>query len=178
LDGPTLFSSSIVRQCRRNLEVLRAQRGGVSREQRLLADAMLGKLVTYLRMCGYDTVYAPDAGLTDDDAIRALARAEERTLLTRNRDLGARAADAVVLTSKNIDGKLAELADAGVELSLSEPCRCGNCNGELERVPPTTETPEHAPDPAETDVWQCHSCGQRFWKGSHWDDVAGRLAGH
>jgi uncharacterized protein with PIN domain len=150
----------------------------VSREQRLLADAMLGRLATYLRMCGYDTVYAPDAGLTDDDDIHALARADGRTLLTRDRELGARAADAVVLTSKNIDDKLAELAAAGVELSLAEPCRCGNCNGQLERVSPTTETPEYAPDPAETDVWQCRSCGQRFWQGSHWEDVAGRLAGY
>jgi len=139
---------------------------------------MLGRLATYLRMCGYDTVYAPDAGLTDDDEIHALARTDGRTLLTRDRELGARAADAVVLTSKNIDGKLAELAAAGVALSLAEPCRCGNCNGPLGRVSPATETPEYAPDPAETDVWQCRDCGQQFWKGSHWADVAGRLAGY
>ena len=145
--------------------------------ERLLADAMLGRLVTYLRMCGHDTVYAPDAGLEDDDEIRAVAREESRRLLTRDRELGARAADAVVLTSKNIDDKLAELAAAGVELSLTEPCRCGNCNGQLKRVSPATETATHAPDPATTDVWQCRDCGQQFWKGSHWADVAERLAG-
>jgi uncharacterized protein with PIN domain len=146
--------------------------------ERLLADAMLGRLVSYLRMCGHDTVYAPEVSLVDDDDIRGFAREEGRRLLTRDRELGARTADAVVLTSKEIDGKLAELAAAGVELSLAEPCRCGNCNGQLECVPPATETPGHAPDPAETDVWRCQSCEQRFWKGSHWADVAERLAGH
>ena len=139
---------------------------------------MLGRLATYLRMCGYDTVYVPDAGLEADSDIRAFARAEGRKLLTRDRELGARAADGLVLTSKNIDDKLAELAAAGVELSLSEPCRCGNCNGQLERASPAAETPEHTPDPAETDIWRCRACGQHFWKGAHWADVAGRLAGH
>jgi len=146
--------------------------------ERLLADAMLGRLVSYLRMCGHDTVYAPDAGLADDNDIRAVAREEGRRLLTRDRELGARTADAVVLTAKDIDGKLAELAATGVALSLAEPCRCGNCNGQLGCVPPATKTPGYAPDPAETDVWRCQSCKQRFWKGSHWSDVAERLAGY
>ncbi|ERH09170.1 MAG: hypothetical protein J07HX64_00923 [halophilic archaeon J07HX64] len=60
----------------------------MSRE-RLLADAMLGRLVSYLRMCGHDTVYAPDAGLEEDDDIRAVAREEGRRLLTRDRELGS-----------------------------------------------------------------------------------------
>jgi hypothetical protein len=37
--------------------------------------------------------------------------------------------------------------------------------------------PEYAPDPEDTDVWRCIDCGQFFWKGSHWDDVADTLAG-
>ena len=149
----------------------------MSRES-LLADAMLGRLVSYLRMCGHDTVYAPDAGLEDDDDIRAVARKEDRRLLTRDRELGARTANAVVLTSKELDGKLAELAAAGVDLSLAEPCRCGSCNGCLERVSSAAETPDYAPDPVETDVWRCQSCEQLFWRGSHWSNVAKRLAKH
>jgi uncharacterized protein with PIN domain len=30
---------------------------------RLFVDAMLGRLVTYLRMCGYDMAYALDEGI-------------------------------------------------------------------------------------------------------------------
>jgi uncharacterized protein with PIN domain len=139
---------------------------------------MLGRLVTYLRMCGYDAVYTTDAGLTDDD-IRAFAREEGRTLLTRDRDLAARAADGLVLTARDIDDQLRELADAGFDLSLpEEPQRCSTCNGPLAGVDPGGSTPEHAPDPGETGVWRCRQCGQHFWKGSHWTDVAQRLAGH
>ena len=39
---------------------------------RLLLDAMLGKLATYLRMCGHDAAYALDRGVEADDAVRDL----------------------------------------------------------------------------------------------------------
>jgi uncharacterized protein with PIN domain len=140
---------------------------------------MLGRLVTYLRMCGYDTVYSLGEDLDSDDEILAVARAEERTLLTRDRDLAARAADGVLLTAREIDDQLAELAAAGFDLSLpAEPQRCSTCNGPLVRVGPDEPTPEYAPAASGTDVWRCEQCGQHFWKGSHWTDVAQRLAGH
>jgi len=34
-----------------------------------LLDTMLGKLATYLRMCGYDTAYALDEEAEADDAL-------------------------------------------------------------------------------------------------------------
>ena len=139
---------------------------------------MLGRLVTYLRMCGYDAVYSPDEELESDDALHEFARAENRTLLTRDRELAARARDAVLLESRDIEDQLAELDAAGFELELpEEPRRCSNCNGRVEPVAPTETTPEYAPTAAETDIWRCEACGQHFWKGSHWDDVARRLAG-
>ncbi|SFS02638.1 hypothetical protein SAMN05216559_2670 [Halomicrobium zhouii] len=154
---------------------------------RLLLDTMCGKLATYLRMCGYDAAYALDAGegesidsrdAPDDDELLARADAEDRTILTRDRRLADRAADAVLLTERDVADQLRELADVGFNLDLpDEPSRCGNCNSTLEPVDATESTPEHAPDPAETDVWRCVDCGQCFWQGSHWDDVAETLAG-
>ena len=35
-------------------------RGEREPTERVLLDAMLGKLATYLRMCGHDAAYAPD----------------------------------------------------------------------------------------------------------------------
>jgi len=35
-----------------------------------LLDVMLGKLVTYLGTCGYETLYAVEEGLEADDAIQ------------------------------------------------------------------------------------------------------------
>ena len=145
---------------------------------RLLCDAMLGKLATYLRMCGYDAAYALDDGLEADDAVLDRLRDGGRTLVTRDRSLARRAPEAVLLTEREIDDQLCELAAAGFELDLADrPDRCGVCNGPLEAVDDDERTPEYAPDPADIAVWRCVDCGQHFWKGSHWDDVAETLAG-
>ncbi|MFC7135202.1 MULTISPECIES: Mut7-C RNAse domain-containing protein [Salinibaculum] len=145
--------------------------------EQLLLDTMLGKLATYLRMCGYDTAYALDDGLEADDAVLARSRESGRTLVTRDRQLARRAPDAVLLTEREVDDQLRELSAAGYALELAdEPARCGVCNSPVERVAADERTPEYAPDPGETAVWRCVTCGQHFWKGSHWDDVGETLA--
>jgi len=143
----------------------------------LVLDAMLGKLATYLRMCGYDTAYALDRDAEADDALLALAETEGRRLVTRDAGLARRATDAVLLTEREVADQLREFAAAGFELELSaEPVHCGTCNAPVEVVDRTEPTPEYAPDPAETELWRCRDCGQHFWRGSHWDDVAETLA--
>lgn len=139
---------------------------------RLLLDAMCGGLRSYLRMCGHDTAYAPDRDVEADDRVLALARAEGRTLVTRDRELGRRVPDTVVLDAHAVEAQLRELRAAGVSLDLERPSRCGRCNGRLERA---TGAPAYAPDGADP-VWRCVDCGQYFWKGSHWADVRETLA--
>ncbi|MFB6103707.1 MAG: Mut7-C RNAse domain-containing protein [Halobacteriaceae archaeon] len=144
-------------------------------DTRIVCDAMLGRLATYLRMCGYDTVYVLEEDAEADEAVAAIARDTGRVLVTRDRALATRVDDAICLSSTDIDGQLNELVAAGVDLSLSTPTRCSRCNGRLERVTPDTSTPADEPDPGTTPVWACRACGQRYWQGSHWDDVADRL---
>lgn len=146
-------------------------------ERRLLLDVMLGKLSTYLRMCGYDAAYALDRDVEADDRLLSIARDEDRTLLTRDRELAARAPDSVVVTSTAIEAQLRELTDAGLALSLADPpSRCGRCNGRLEPVDAGERTPADVPDPDEARVWRCLACRQYFWRGSHWEDVGETLA--
>ncbi|MFB6309482.1 MAG: Mut7-C RNAse domain-containing protein [Haloarculaceae archaeon] len=143
--------------------------------ERLLLDVMLGKLATYLRMCGYDAAYALDREIENDDAVRAVANQEERLLVTRDADLAA-AADGLLLDARDPTDQLRELAAAGFDLTLpAEPERCSTCNHPLEAVG-VEPTPDYAPDPAVEDVWRCPDCGQHFWKGSHWDDVRSTLS--
>ena len=147
---------------------------------RLLLDSMLGTLATYLRMCGYDAAYVLDgidpADDPGDDAIVERARASGRTILTRDRDLAARADDALLFRSREIEEQLSELDAAGYDLSLdADPARCGSCNGEVSPVGADASLPDYAPDPADTDCWRCGECGQVFWKGGHWDDVRSTL---
>ena len=143
---------------------------------RLLLDVMLGKLARYLRMCGYDAAYALDRDEEADDRLLAMARSEGRTLVTRDRGLANRTSDSVLLTARDIEDQLRELRDAGFCLELTDrPARCGQCNGVVEQVAAEEETPGYAPDTSETTVWRCVDCGQYFWKGSHWEDVAETL---
>jgi len=145
-------------------------------ETALLVDDMLGKLATYLRMCGYDATYTTSRGIESEEALLALAHTEDRLVLTRDRDLAERAERAVLLTERDVRDQLRELREAGFELALTdEPARCSACNGLLERVDRTEPTPDYAPDPHEETVWRCRECGQHFWQGSHWDDVAETL---
>ncbi|WP_115862737.1 Mut7-C RNAse domain-containing protein [Halorussus litoreus] len=165
-----------------------------SADTALLLDVMLGKLSTYLRMCGYDAAYALDRearsaserpngeercddprGVDADDELLELAESENRLLVTRDVEL-ARRADGLLLETTDVTDQLRELADAGFALELSEPSRCASCNGQLERLAPATRTPEHAPDSQKTTVWRCRDCGQHFWKGSHWESVAETLS--
>lgn len=137
---------------------------------------MLGKLRTYLRMCGYDAAYALERDVEADARLQAIAIEEARTLLTRDRSLAADTEDSLLLETRDVRDQLRELAAAGFDLRLpEEPSRCGQCNGRLQALPATASTPERVPNPAEKRVWQCEDCGQHFWKGSHWDDVAEAL---
>ena len=139
-------------------------------EPPFLLDVMLGKLAVYLRLCGYDTVYALDRGVEEDDAILELAAADGRTLLTRDVELSNHADRSFLLTERDPHDQLAELAAAGLALDpTDEPVRCGRCNGPVDTVGRDEETPEYAPATAEQEQWRCTDCGQVFWKGSHWD---------
>jgi uncharacterized protein with PIN domain len=146
-------------------------------EDALLLDDMLGKLGTYLRMCGYDAAYAMHRGVETDEEIIALAETEGRTLLTRDAELAAHAPDALLLHEHETVDQLAELLEAGYELELDDdPTRCGACNAPVTRVAPEEQTPDYAPEPDFEPIWRCRECGQHFWRGSHWDDVAETLS--
>jgi hypothetical protein len=154
-------------------------------DTRLLLDVMLGKLASYLRMCGYDTAYALDRETEADDRLLALADEEDRRLVTRDRQLARRAASSsvggVLLRSREVTDQLRELREAGFGLELdAEPARCGRCNGPVSELADDEDRPAYAPettlDGEPMRVWRCRDCGQCFWKGSHWTRVAETLA--
>ncbi|MFB6110636.1 MAG: Mut7-C RNAse domain-containing protein [Halodesulfurarchaeum sp.] len=143
-------------------------------DTRLYLDVMLGGLVSPLRMVGYDTAYALDRGTEADDRIIEAAESEDRVLLTRDVAAAGRAAESVCLESLDPGDQLEELAAAGFDLTLTEPSRCSQCNGALERVD-RGPGPENGPDPTERPVWRCRDCGQYYWIGSHWTNLRARL---
>lgn len=144
-------------------------------ERRFLVDVMLGKLATYLRMCGYDTLYAQEEGIEADDAIRERAQTTGRTLLTRDQTLAAATEGAICLTATAIEAQLSELHEQGIAIDLpTTPNRCSLCNGGVTQIDPG-QHPEHAPDTVGR-VWRCTDCDQYFWKGSHWERIQETIA--
>jgi len=145
---------------------------------RLLADEMVGRLARYLRMMGADTVYV--RGLADEEVLR-IARAEERVLLTRDRELARRSGRAVLLSSPRIEDQVRETWAAVPTLSRELRFdRCTLCNGRL--------SPVETPGPADTIpgvpwgrvreglvLYRCDGCRHLFWEGSHTEGVRRRL---
>ncbi|MFP4530428.1 MAG: Mut7-C RNAse domain-containing protein [Halodesulfurarchaeum sp.] len=143
-------------------------------DTRLCLDVMLGGLVSPLRMIGYDTAYTLERGIEDDEAILELAEREDRLVLSRDRAVASAADPGLLLTETDPLEQLRELAEAGFELELTEPMRCSRCNGTLDRVT-DGPGPEDGPAPGDEPVWECRSCGQFYWTGSHWENLEKRL---
>ncbi|HLQ60643.1 MAG TPA: Mut7-C RNAse domain-containing protein [Candidatus Acidoferrales bacterium] len=149
---------------------------------RFLADSNVGRLARWLRALGYDARFEP--ALSDPELVR-LALAEERVLLTRDRDLLQRrvftrgTARSVLLRH---DGVLDQLRQVVQELSLTPDAaltRCLECNRELEprdldqvaeRVPPYVRA-------TQSRYAECPGCGRVYWAGTHWARMRGVLAG-
>lgn len=140
---------------------------------RFVADHMLGSLARWLRMMGYDTVY--DKGL-DDKRMADLAKAENRSLLTRDKE-HAKEPGAFLLEQDDLDSQLKAIG-AKFGLKYNEGLiRCSACNGDLLELPKEeakTVVPEGA-FAGNDKFWKCSKCGKVFWKGSHWLGIMERL---
>jgi len=140
---------------------------------------MVGRLARYLRFVGCDTVYA--RGLTDDEILRQ-AREEGRVIVTRDRQLAARAERAVLLESPHLADQWHAVRAAFPELPTEVRFeRCTECNGQLERSPEgrpesTTEGVPWDRVRAGLPLYRCVQCGHFYWEGSHTVDIRARIA--
>lgn len=133
---------------------------------RLVADAMLGRLVKWLRVLGYDTLYwrGDDAGLVH------LALAENRLLLTRDTRLPSRLPPGrtLLIESDHYDEQLRQVIER-----LGRPPRIGHrclrCNHPLETTDKAElrgRVPEFVWDRHERFA-RCPGCLRIYWEGTH-----------
>jgi len=134
-----------------------------------VVDANVGKLAVLLRMAGFDTLYGPDFS---DGALARTAAADQRILLTRDRNL---------LKRKNvIFGHLIRETEPWQQLlevvslyrlaeKLQPFCRCLRCNTFL--VPVAKQKIIHRLEPLTIKYYDsfqlCPSCDKIYWPGSH-----------
>ena len=135
---------------------------------RFLADAMLGRLATWLRILGYDAEYFRG----EDAELIARAERDGRILLTR---------DTGMLRRRDLPPHLFIRDDRVMEqvrqvmmvchlaLAPTAPRRCPRCNVTLE-----PRTKAEAAGRVPEFVWsrhdafqECPTCGRIYWAGSH-----------
>ncbi|UCB55304.1 MAG: Mut7-C ubiquitin/RNAse domain-containing protein [Thiotrichales bacterium] len=139
------------------------------RESRFVLDCHLGRLARYLRQFGFDTLYRND--YTDDELAETSAR-DHRILLTRDRSLLKRSIITHGYFIREFDPRK-QLDEVIQRFDLRKQIipfgRCTRCNGIVERI--DKGAVEHQLEPKTRlyfdDFWQCTSCKQIYWEGSH-----------
>lgn len=144
---------------------------------RFVLDNHLGRLATYLRMLGFDGVYRNNF---DDVALAQIAADEERILLTRDRRLLMRKVVRWGYCLRSLDSN-EQVLEVLQRFALFEDIhpfqRCLRCNTALisirkeailDQLEPLTKTYYE-------DFHRCPTCGQIYWKGSHYEHMRGMI---
>jgi uncharacterized protein len=135
---------------------------------RFLADTMLGRLATWLRILGYDTEYFRGT----DAALIRRAREDGRILLTRDTGLlrRRRMPPHLFILSDHISEQLRQVMGAfHLTPALSSGHRCPRCNTAVEprtKAEVAGRVPEFIWSHQEV-FWGCPNCGRVYWAGSH-----------
>lgn len=146
---------------------------------RFVLDTHLGRLASYLRMMGFDTLYRNDY---PDDLLAEISDIDGRVLLTR--DIGllkrGRVQHGYFIRATNPKQQIVEIVR---RYHLSETVtpfrRCLKCNGELtsvEKADVLSQLPNTSAEQYD-EFHQCDMCGQVYWKGTHYDKMCEFLDG-
>jgi uncharacterized protein with PIN domain len=140
------------------------------RQTRFVLDAHLGRLASYLRMAGFDSLYRNDY---DDRELARISADEHRILLTRDRGLLMRSAVTHgYYVRETVPRRQLEEVVRRFDLaaSLDPFTRCMACNERLRAVAKEAAA-DRMPSMSRAhydDLCECPGCGRVFWKGSHY----------
>ena len=146
---------------------------------KFIADRMLGKLATWLRIFGYDTLYIGDFK-TEDEDLFLLENFKDRTLLTRDKELYDRAIKrkrrVILIKNDSVIDQISQMRDFGISTEI-KMVRCSVCN-ELLRKPGDEETKEVMTREGigenlkeKYELWYCERCKKLYWLGSHYRNM-------
>jgi uncharacterized protein with PIN domain len=141
-------------------------------ETRFIADVMLGKLATWLRLLGCDVEYFPK--ISDDDLVERAFRTG-RVILTRDTELIRRRKvrdNHFFVRGDSFRDQLRQVAERFSIVPFGRiMTRCLRCNETLmvidrsevrDRVPSYVFETQH-------DFRTCGRCGRVYWRGTHRD---------
>lgn len=145
---------------------------------RFILDTHLGRLASYLRMLGFDTLYRNDY---PDPELAQVAHDEQRILLTR--DVGLLKRSLVIygyyVRNTNPKKRIVEIMERfALEAHIQPFKHCLKCNGLLAEVDKADiiERLSHSTASHYDEFHICHTCGQVYWKGSHYQKMKKQLS--
>jgi len=140
---------------------------------RFIADAMFGTLAKWLRVLGFDTLYAKEM---EDGYIVALAQEEGRVLITRDKMLAQKTEYSFYLDSHDLDEQLKlvlEKFPVNKDILLT---RCLLCNTLL--IPVGKSEVQDIPQGVlerENKFWRCEKCDKYYWPATHYENMVDRV---
>jgi len=142
-------------------------------QPKFIADAHLGKLVNYLRILGFDTLYYNDYG---DKYLAEKSSQENRILLTRDHGLLMRKVVkyGYFIRADKPHQQLKEVIFRYKLLKyIKKSSRCPKCNHLLKRVEKKDIIDLLEPKTKKyyNKFYICPNCRQIYWKGSHLDKI-------
>ncbi len=140
---------------------------------RFVLDTHLGKLANYLCMLGFDALYRNNF---EDDTLADISANNKRILLTRDRGLLKRSivTHGYLLRTDHSREQLKEVLQRFDLLESIKPfSRCMRCNAVLESVDFDKVKGKVPPRVRQNirEYKQCQSCGQVYWKGTHYREM-------
>ena len=147
-------------------------------ELRFVVDLNAGRLATWLRVMGYDTLFLRDA---DEGELVGIALREGRIIFIRDTGITQRR----LVTSGCLTDVLVEEDDLKGQLvgclgldSQRAFVRCVRCNESLDSL--STESAKNRVPPyvyqTQEEFMQCPRCLCVDWRGTHWENMHRELA--
>ncbi len=146
---------------------------------KFICDRMLGTLAKWLRIFGFDTYYANSK--IDDAELLEVAKKENRTLLTRDKELiyNARRENLKIIkiNTTDLDEQL-RLVLQNVKIDETKfLSRCTLCNTVLDEIKKENvqnNVPKKVFENNE-EFWFCPKCNKHYWMGSHYDKMLKKI---
>ena len=148
-------------------------------EIKFITDRMLGKLVRWLRILGFDTIYP---SFEDNLSLILTARQESRILLTRDANLIKRRniCDFLFIESDHWEEQLLGIIKGlklKIDLNSKIFSRCSLCNT-LTKDVDKKEVKNYVPSYVfltQNKFVYCPSCKKYYWRGTHWQRMTVKI---
>jgi uncharacterized protein with PIN domain len=145
-------------------------------ETRFIADAMLGRLSTWLRVMGYDARYQMSY---EEETIRSSVQ-EGRIFLSRRAQISKEHPGAIWMHSHHVGEQLRELVERGVLRPRRTEWfrRCLVCNVPLRKAAgeiSMESVPDYVLHHQISDIRWCPACRRLFWAGTHRENMIRQL---